>query len=90
MEPVFQLCSLNEILIFRLANTKGWCYNLTEESETGDKLSCSVQKPVSLVSRLETFTLANVNNSQPGLMVSLASSSSCYDISETTSSLSNV
>lgn len=52
MEPVFQLCPLNEILTPRLANTKEWCYNLIEQSEMGDKLGCSVQNPVSQVSRL--------------------------------------
>lgn len=43
MEPVFQVCPLNKILIPRLANNKEWCYNLPEESEMNDKLDSSVQ-----------------------------------------------
>lgn len=43
MEPVFQVCPLNKILIPRLANNKEQCYNLPEESEMNDKLGSSVQ-----------------------------------------------
>lgn len=33
MEPLFQPCFLDEILIHRPANNKEWCDNLIEESE---------------------------------------------------------